>query len=58
MVSLPQECRVVAQAMGCEVKRVADVGVAGLHRLLARLDDIRGADVVVVVAGMDGALPR
>lgn len=48
----------VAQAMGCEVKRVADVGVAGLHRLLARLDDIRGADVVVVVAGMDGALPR
>jgi len=33
------------------------VGVAGLHRLLSRLDDIRGADVIIVVAGMEGALP-
>lgn len=36
---------------------VADVGVAGLHRLLSRLEDVRRADVVVTVAGMDGALP-
>ncbi len=42
---------------GVEVDRVYDVGVAGLHRLLSHLDRIRAADVVVVVAGMDGALP-
>lgn len=36
---------------------MADVGVAGLHRVLAALPKIRAADVVVVVAGMDGALP-
>ena len=36
---------------------VADVGVAGLHRLLSRVEDIGRADVVVAVAGMDGALP-
>jgi hypothetical protein len=34
-----------------------DIGVAGLQRLLARVEEIREADVVVVVAGMDGALP-
>jgi NCAIR mutase (PurE)-related protein len=42
--------------MGHEVKRVYDVGVAGLHRLTSRLGDIRGANVVIVVAGMEGAL--
>jgi NCAIR mutase (PurE)-related protein len=39
------------------VSRLADVGVAGLHRLLAAGDQIREADVVIVVAGMEGALP-
>jgi NCAIR mutase (PurE)-related protein len=34
-----------------------DVGIAGLHRVLGRLDDLRAARVIVVVAGMDGALP-
>lgn len=48
----------MAEVLGCNVLRVADVGVAGLHRLLARVEEIRKADVVVVVAGMDGALPR
>jgi len=38
-------------------ERVADVGVAGVHRVLARADQLRGARAVVVVAGMDGALP-
>ena len=42
---------------GNRVSRYADVGVAGLHRLLARLDEIRRANVIVVVAGMEGALP-
>ena len=55
--AVAEECRVVAEACGCRVARVSDVGVAGLHRLLARVDDLRAADVVVVVAGMDGALP-
>jgi NCAIR mutase (PurE)-related protein len=42
--------------MGVPVERAYDVGVAGLHRLLARLDSLRRASVVVVVAGMEGAL--
>lgn len=44
-------------AFGHEVRRVFDVGVAGLHRLLGALDQLRSAHVVIVVAGMDGALP-
>ncbi len=43
--------------LGHPVRRVHDVGVAGLHRLEARLDEIRSAAVVIVVAGMEGALP-
>ena len=52
-----EEARVTAEAWNCEVTLVADVGVAGLHRLLHKLDTLGGADVVVVVAGMEGALP-
>ncbi|MDB5350398.1 MAG: mutase-like protein [Planctomycetota bacterium] len=52
-----EEARVTAENWNCEVKLVVDVGVAGLHRLLSRLDDLGGADVLVVVAGMEGALP-
>ena len=44
------------RAHGIDPVRLTDVGVAGLHRLLARLDDVMAADVVVVVAGMEGAL--
>lgn len=43
--------------MGCYVFKVTDVGVAGLHRVLSNLSALRAADVVIVVAGMDGALP-
>ena len=50
------EAALVAESLGNEVLRVADVGVAGLHRLLAPADDIRSARVVIVVAGMEGAL--
>lgn len=46
-----------AEVMGCRVLQIADVGVAGLHRVLAQLPRIRSADVIIVVAGMDGALP-
>jgi len=52
-----EEAAVTADVMGNRVERIYDVGVAGLHRLLARLDRIRAARVVVVVAGMEGALP-
>jgi pyridinium-3,5-biscarboxylic acid mononucleotide synthase len=50
------ECAATLGAYGFPVDRITDVGVAGLHRLLDVLDDITSADVVVVVAGMEGAL--
>jgi pyridinium-3,5-biscarboxylic acid mononucleotide synthase len=51
------EAAVVARAFGAEVRRICDVGVAGLHRLLAHRDALVDADCLVVVAGMEGALP-
>ena len=51
------EAALCLQAMGAQVTRISDVGVAGLHRLLAHLDTIRGCDALIVVAGMEGALP-
>jgi NCAIR mutase (PurE)-related protein len=44
-------------ALGIEADRIVDVGVAGLHRILGRLEDLRRQDAVIVVAGMEGALP-
>lgn len=52
-----EEAAVTAEFMGNHVQRIYDVGVAGLHRLLARLPDIQKANVVIVVAGMEAALP-
>ncbi len=52
-----QEAVVTARALGCDVTLMADVDVAGIHRLLRQTDKFRDADAVVVVAGMDGALP-
>jgi len=52
-----EEASVTADIMGNEVQRITDVGVAGLHRLLARLDMLQKANVIIVVAGMEGALP-
>jgi NCAIR mutase (PurE)-related protein len=46
-----------ARLMGNRVSRVYDVGVAGVHRTLARVDELRDAAVLIVVAGMEGALP-
>jgi NCAIR mutase (PurE)-related protein len=51
-----EEALVAAQAMACETDRLTDVGVAGIHRLLSRQDVLERAAVIVVVAGMDGAL--
>lgn len=52
-----EEAALVAEFLGARVIRISDVGVAGIHRLLARLDEIRTAAVVVAVAGMEAALP-
>ena len=51
------EASVVAHALGNQVKKVTDVGVAGLHRILRHQEDLAQARVVIVVAGMEGALP-
>ena len=52
-----EEAAVTAEIMGNRIERIHDAGVAGLHRLLARLETIQCANVLVVVAGMEGALP-
>lgn len=52
-----EEAAVTAEHFGNRVERVIDVGVAGIHRLFHNLDSIRGARVIIVVAGMEGALP-
>lgn len=52
-----EEAVVTAEVMGNPVERLYDVGVAGLHRLLAHLDSLLAARVLIVVAGMEGALP-
>ena len=52
-----EEARVTARGFGNQVDLYNDIGVAGIHRLADRLADIRTADVLIVVAGMEGALP-
>jgi len=52
-----EEAAITADIMGNRVVRIADAGVAGLHRILSRLETIQSATVLVVVAGMEGALP-
>lgn len=56
-IAVAEEAALVAEAMGNKVVRLYDVGVAGLHRLLACTDELRAASVVIAVAGMEGALP-
>jgi NCAIR mutase (PurE)-related protein len=52
-----EEAWVTAEAFGCRVDRLVDVGVAGAHRLFADTERLQAADVLIVVAGMEGALP-
>jgi NCAIR mutase (PurE)-related protein len=52
-----EEAAVCARAFGGRVERLTDVGVAGIHRLLARGEQLQSAAVIIVVAGMEGALP-
>lgn len=55
-IPVAEEAALTAEAMGNEVQRLYDVGVSGLHRTLAHLDDIMSADVIIAIAGMEGAL--
>ena len=52
-----EEAAITARMLGARVRRISDVGVAGLHRLLNQEQQLREANVLVVVAGMEGALP-
>ncbi|MDP2312135.1 MAG: nickel pincer cofactor biosynthesis protein LarB [Pseudomonadota bacterium] len=56
-IRVSEEAAVVAEALGNHVVRVNDVGVAGIHRVLDQIELLRGMRVIIVVAGMDGALP-
>ncbi len=56
-LGVARECAATLAVLGAGASVLADVGVAGIGRLLARLGELRSADCVVVVAGMDGALP-
>ncbi len=56
-IPVAEEAALTAEYMGNKVERLFDVGVAGLHRLLGKKDKILSANVLIVVAGMEGALP-
>lgn len=56
-IPVAEEAAITCEFFGNKVARFYDVGVAGLHRLLGHLEDIKKARVIVVVAGMEGALP-
>ncbi len=56
-IPVAEEAALTAQVHANEVVRLYDVGVAGVHRLLAHMDEIMSASVIIAVAGMEGALP-
>lgn len=56
-VPVAEEARITAEVMGSRVETLYDVGVAGIHRLLGRREQLTDARVIIVVAGMDGVLP-
>ncbi len=56
-IPVAEEAAVTCKLLGCDVERLFDVGVAGVHRLTSNLDQFESADVIIVIAGMEGALP-
>ena len=56
-INVAEEAAVVAEAMGNKVEKLYDVGVAGIHRLLSNKEKLHDANVLIVIAGMDGVLP-
>ena len=55
-IAVAEEAAQTAEYFGCNVKRIYDVGVSGIHRLLAHVDEINEANCVIAIAGMEGAL--
>ncbi|MBR1616662.1 nickel pincer cofactor biosynthesis protein LarB [bacterium] len=55
-IPIAEEASVTAEFLGSNVKKYYDVGIAGIHRLLDKIDEIRKANVIVAIAGMEGAL--
>ncbi len=55
-IPVAEEAVVTAELLGSHVEKIFDVGVAGIHRLLDKIDRLRASRVLIVVAGMDGAL--
>lgn len=56
-IPVAEEAAVTAEALGNEVQRLYDVGVSGIHRLLGNMEYVMSAEVIIAVAGMEGALP-
>lgn len=56
-IPVAEEAAITCELLGCEVDRLFDVGVAGVHRLTSNLKQLSSADVIIVLAGMEGALP-
>ncbi len=56
-IPVAEEAAVTCELLGCEVRRIYDVGVAGIHRLTSNRKEFDKADVLIVLAGMEGALP-
>jgi len=56
-IPVAEEAAVTADIMGCSVKRLYDAGVSGIHRLFHSIHELQAADVIVAIAGMEGALP-
>jgi len=56
-IPVAEEAAVTAEVMGSPVDRLFDVGIAGVHRILSRIELLQSANVIVAVAGMEGALP-
>jgi len=56
-IPVARECEITAKSMGIGVETIFDVGVAGIHRVLSIRNKLKGADIAIVIAGMEGALP-
>ena len=56
-LKIAEEARLTAEFFGANVSTFYDVGVAGIHRLFSKIDEIKSANVIIVIAGMEGALP-
>lgn len=56
-LKIAEEARVTAEFFGANVSKFYDIGVSGLHRMLSKIDEIKSANVIITIAGMEGALP-